>query len=59
MSRVIRIWRHVEASTICVNCAVMVGPQVPTGRLNYSDFGRELGEYALRHYAEPRTIWIK
>ena len=59
ISRAIRIWRHVEAGTVCINCAAMVGPQVPTGGFKSSGFGRELGEYALRHYAEPRTIWIK
>lgn len=58
ISRAIRIWRHVEAGTVCINCAAMVGPQVPTGGFKSSGFGRELGEYALRHYAEPRTIWI-
>jgi aldehyde dehydrogenase (NAD+) len=59
ISRAIRIWRQVDSGTICINCAAMVGPQVPTGGFKSSGVGRELGEYALRHYSEPRTIWIK
>jgi acyl-CoA reductase-like NAD-dependent aldehyde dehydrogenase len=59
MSRAIRIWRQLESGTICINCAAMVGPQVPSGGFKSSGIGRELGEYALRGYAESRTIWIK
>ena len=59
ISRAIRIWQQVEAGTICINCAAMVGPQVPSGGFKSSGVGRELGEYALRHYSEPRTIYIK
>ncbi|EOD46360.1 putative aldehyde dehydrogenase protein [Neofusicoccum parvum UCRNP2] len=59
ISRAIRIWRQVQAGTVCVNCALMAGPQMPNGGFKSSGTGRELGEYALRHYAEPRAVWIK
>ena len=59
LNRAIRIWRHVDAGSVYLNCAAVVGPQVPCGGFKSSGFGRELGEYALRHYAESRTIWIK
>ncbi|PGG95905.1 hypothetical protein AJ79_09815 [Helicocarpus griseus UAMH5409] len=59
ISRAIRIWRQLDAGTVCINCAAMIGPQVPTGGFKSSGLGRALGEYAMRHYAEPRTVWIK
>lgn len=37
----------------------MIGPQVPMGGFKESGYGRELGEYALRHYTETRTLFIK
>lgn len=58
IGRAIRIWRQVEAGTVCVNCAAIVGPQVPNGGFKMSGSGRELGQYALRHYAEPKTVYI-
>ncbi|EFX00112.1 aldehyde dehydrogenase [Grosmannia clavigera kw1407] len=33
--------------------------RVPMGGFGSSGIGRELGEYALRHYTEPKSIWIK
>ena len=57
--RVIRIWCQVEAGIVRVNCTMIAGPQVPTGGFKNSGFCRELGEYALHHFAEPRMIWIK
>lgn len=59
IGRALRVGRQIEGGTICVNCSSMVGPQVPMGGFKTSGIGRELGEYALRHYTEPRTIWIK
>lgn len=59
IARALRVTTAVRSGTLCVNCALMVGPQVPTGGFGESGYGRELGEYALRHYTEPKTIWIK
>ncbi|XHG08865.1 hypothetical protein AWENTII_011954 [Aspergillus wentii] len=59
LNRAVRIWQKIGAGSVYLNCAAVVGPQVPCGGFQSSGLGRELGEYALRHYAEPRTIWIK
>jgi len=58
IGRALRMSAKLQGGTICVNCAIMVGPQVPMGGFKQSGYGRELGEYALRHYTEPKTIWI-
>lgn len=58
LARAMRVSAKLHGGTIGVNCAVMVGPQVPMGGFKQSGYGRELGEYALRHYTEPKTIWI-
>ncbi|KAF2500042.1 aldehyde dehydrogenase [Lophium mytilinum] len=33
--------------------------RVPMGGFGSSGYGRELGEYAIRHYTETKAIWIK
>lgn len=58
INRAMRISSKIQAGTVCINCASMIGPQVPFGGVKMSGTGRELGEYALRHYTEPKTIWI-
>lgn len=59
LARALRVSTAVRSGTLCVNCAAMVGPQVPMGGFGESGYGRELGEYALRHYTESKTIWVK
>ena len=59
LQRALRVSKTIQAGTVCVNCALMVGPHAPMGGIKQSGIGRELGEYALRHYTEPKTIWIK
>jgi aldehyde dehydrogenase (NAD+) len=59
IARALRVSTAVRGGTLCVNCALMVGPQAPMGGFGESGYGRELGEYALRHYTEPKTIWVK
>ncbi|KAJ5745468.1 aldehyde dehydrogenase [Penicillium odoratum] len=59
LGRAMRVSRAIQAGTVSVNCALMVGPQAPMGGMKLSGVGRELGEYALRHYTEPKTIWIR
>ena len=50
ISRAIRLWRHVEAGTFFINCAAMMGPQVPTNGLKSSGFGK-IGSWVNTHYA--------
>lgn len=59
LARALRISSKIRAGTVCVNCALMVGPQAPMGGFKMSGSGRELGEYALRHYTETKTVWIR
>jgi acyl-CoA reductase-like NAD-dependent aldehyde dehydrogenase len=59
LNRALRVSRAIRGGTINVNCAAIVGPQVPMGGFKLSGVGREMGEYALRHYTEPKSIWIK
>jgi len=58
IGRALRVSSKLQGGTIGVNCGLMVGPQAPMGGFKQSGYGRELGEYALRHYTEPKTIWI-
>ncbi|KIW23060.1 uncharacterized protein PV07_11292 [Cladophialophora immunda] len=58
LNRALRVSSKVKAGTVCVNCAIMIGPQAPNGGFKQSGYGRELGEYALRHYTEPKTTFI-
>jgi len=59
VNRALRVSSKVRAGTVGVNCSSIVGPQVPMGGFGQSGDGRELGEYALAHYTEPKSIWIK
>ncbi|KAK1762783.1 aldehyde dehydrogenase [Phialemonium atrogriseum] len=59
LKRALRVSAKLRGGTISINCSAMVGPQVPMGGFGCSGIGRELGEYALRHYTEPKAIWIK
>lgn len=59
LTRSLRFGRAMEGGTICINCAAMFAPQVPNGGFKISGAGRELGEYAIRHYTEPRALFIK
>lgn len=59
LKRALRVSAKLTAGTVGVNCAAVVGPQVPMGGFGSSGIGRELGEYALRHYTEPKSVWIK
>ncbi|KAJ5924920.1 hypothetical protein N7454_007559, partial [Penicillium verhagenii] len=59
LKRALRVSRAIRGGTVGVNCTSVVGPQVPMGGFKLSGIGREMGEYALRHYTEPKSIWIR
>lgn len=48
-----------RAGTVWVNCANLVFPAAPFGGFKQSGVGRELGEYGLRQYTEPKTVIMK
>lgn len=59
INRALRVSSKVRGGTIGINCTSVVGPQVPMGGFGSSGTGRELGEYALRHYTETKTMFVK
>jgi len=58
INRAMRISKKLQAGTVQVNCTIKIDSQVPFGGFKYSGLGRENGKYALRHYSEPKTIFI-
>lgn len=48
-----------RAGTVWVNCHNALFAQAPFGGFKQSGVGRELGEYGLRQYTEPKTVIIK
>lgn len=59
IKRALRTSAQLRGGTVGVNCGPVLGTQVPMGGFGSSGIGRELGEYALRHYTEPKTICIR
>lgn len=58
VTRALRVAHRLEAGVIGVNCVSLNNMQVPFGGSKQSGNGREMGEYALRAYTEPKTILI-
>lgn len=59
INRAMRVAKKLQAGTVQVNCTIKIEAQVPFGGFKKSGLGRENGKYALRHYTEPKTIFIK
>jgi len=59
INRAMRVCKKLRAGTVQVNCTIKIDSQVPFGGFKNSGIGRENGKYALRHYSEPKTIFIK
>jgi acyl-CoA reductase-like NAD-dependent aldehyde dehydrogenase len=59
INRAMRISKQLHAGTVQVNCTIKIDSQVPFGGFKMSGLGRENGKYALRHYTEPKSIFIK
>ena len=58
VTRALRVSSALESGVVGVNCISTLSTQTPFGGKKQSGFGRELGEYALRAYTEPKTILI-
>jgi acyl-CoA reductase-like NAD-dependent aldehyde dehydrogenase len=58
ISRALRVSSKLESGVVGVNCVSMINMQAPFGGSKQSGTGREMGEYALRAYTEPKTILI-
>jgi aldehyde dehydrogenase (NAD+) len=50
--------RRLRAGTVWVNTFNVFDPSAPFGGFKESGFGRELGESALAHYTETKTVWV-
>lgn len=48
-----------EARTVWLNCCDVLYAAAPFGGFKQSGIGRELGEYALEHYTEVKTVTVK
>jgi aldehyde dehydrogenase (NAD+) len=53
-----RLANHLRAGTVWINCYDVFDAAAPFGGFKMSGFGRELGEYALNLYTEPKTVYV-
>ncbi len=52
-----RLAAELKAGTVWINCYNVVDTPAPFGGYKMSGLGRELGEYALNHYTEVKTVY--
>jgi aldehyde dehydrogenase (NAD+) len=50
--------RKLQAGTVWVNTYNVYDAAASFGGFKHSGFGRELGEHALEHYTQLKTVWI-
>ena len=50
--------RQLRAGTVWINTYGLMDASLPFGGYKSSGFGRELGENALEHYTEVKTVWM-
>jgi aldehyde dehydrogenase (NAD+) len=53
-----RLANSLRAGTVWVNCYDVFDAAAPFGGFKMSGQGRELGEYALEHYTEVKTVYV-
>ncbi len=59
IQKAMRLANGVRAGTVWVNCYDVFDAAAPFGGFKQSGIGRELGEYALQHYTEVKTVTVK
>src|SRR5580692_9469099 len=52
------ISRQLKAGTVWINTYGLMDAAMPFGGYKSSGLGRELGEKALEHYTESKTVWM-
>jgi aldehyde dehydrogenase (NAD+) len=50
--------RQLKAGTVWINTYGLMDASMPFGGYKSSGLGRELGEKALEHYTESKTVWM-
>jgi len=50
--------RKLKAGTVWINTYGLMDAALPFGGYKHSGFGRELGESALEHYTEVKSVWL-
>jgi len=53
-----QVSRQLRAGTVWINTYGMMDASLPFGGYKSSGFGRELGQAALEHYTEIKTVWL-
>jgi aldehyde dehydrogenase (NAD+) len=53
-----QVSRQLRAGTVWINTYGLMDAALPFGGYKSSGFGRELGQAALEHYTEIKTVWL-
>jgi aldehyde dehydrogenase (NAD+) len=53
-----QVSRQLRAGTVWINTYGLMDAALPFGGHKSSGFGRELGQAALEHYTEVKTVWL-
>ncbi len=53
-----QVSRQLRAGTVWINTYGLMDAALPFGGYKSSGFGRELGQAALEHYTEIKTVWM-
>lgn len=59
LSQVHRMIPRIKAGSVWVNCHTALDPSLPFGGHKMSGVGREMGEAAIEHYTELKSVLIK
>jgi aldehyde dehydrogenase (NAD+) len=58
MKKAHQVSRQLRAGTVWINTYGLMDASLPFGGYKSSGFGRELGQAALEHYTEIKTVWM-
>ncbi|WP_185267340.1 aldehyde dehydrogenase family protein [Halopseudomonas xiamenensis] len=59
LSQVHRMIPRIRAGSVWVNCHTALDPALPFGGYKMSGIGREMGEAAIEHYTESKSVLIR
>jgi aldehyde dehydrogenase (NAD+) len=58
LNKALKLSNSLRAGTVWVNCYDVFDIRAPFGGFKQSGIGRELGQYALEHYTEVKTVYM-